>query len=742
MMRAICRAVGIFYVVGASVASAQSGPDITSQPQPASIAGGATTSFTVTATGDEPLSYQWRRRGSNIADDGRITGAATATLTISNVDIGDIGWYDVIISNAGGSVLSRPVRLGLIGNLYATGSNVCGQLGIAASYPPPAPVMIGNAIQVAAGHGFSLALKKDGTVWAWGGGGSGQLGDGTLSWHSTPIRVPGMSDVVAVAAGRMHSMALKSDGTVWTWGDNIAGQLGDGTITRRESPAQVPGLSDVVAVAAGESHSLAVKGDGSVWAWGQNFYGQLGDGTTTYRYSPVQVTDLSGVVAVAAGDGVSLAVKADGTVWGWGINDYGQLGDGTTTRRSTPVQVTGLADAVAVTAREHQSLAIKRDGTLWYWGQWNTSGAPARIPGIDGAVSVEGGRSCCFAITADGTVWAWGRNDYGQLADGTEKDRSTPVRVSALEGAVGISADRYYSDELLHAVAVKKDGTVWAWGSNWYGELGDGTRTTWGTSPMRVSDLAGVTAIAAGSSHSLAVGIDGFVHAWGNNQYGELGDGTMIERDGPVQVLDLADVTSVAAGSYHSLGVKGDATVWAWGTNYHGELGDGTTVQRNRPVQVLGLTDVAVVAAGSAHSLALKNDGTVWAWGRNANGQLGTGTADWDAHRNAAPVPGLTDAVAIAAGGNHSLAAMADGSVWAWGYNLRGQLGDDTTIDRPSPVQVTGLSDVIAVVCRDIPQPCTQDGRNRLCLGGQQFVEVGRRNEHPAYQPCPGFLCQ
>ncbi|SMB96533.1 Alpha-tubulin suppressor [Thermanaeromonas toyohensis ToBE] len=349
---------------------------------------------------------------------------------------------------------------------------------------------------ISAGTYHSLALKSDGTVWAWGQNSYGQLGDGTTTNRYTPVQVQGLSDVVAVAAGGGHSLALKSDGTVWAWGANNYGQLGDGTTANRYTPVQVQGLSGVVAIAAAlGSHSLALKSDGTVWAWGYNYYGQLGDGTTTNRYTPVQVQGLSNVVAIAAGGSYSLALKSDGTVCAWGYNGQGQLGDGTTTNRYTPVQVQNQnlqSSVVAIATHGNHSLALK----------------------------------------SDGTVWAWGANAYGQLGDGTTTNRLTPVQVWNLSGVVAIAGGGN------HSLALKSDGTVWAWGYNGAGQLGDGTTISRYT-PVQVQGLSGVVAVAGGSNHSLALKSDGTVWAWGQNGYGQLGDGTTTNRTTPVQVLNL-----------------------------------------------------------------------------------------------------------------------------------------------------------------------------------------------------------
>jgi hypothetical protein len=237
-------------------------------------------------------------------------------------------------------------------------------------------------------------------------------------------------------------------------------------------------------------------------------------------------------------------------------------------------------------------------------------------------------------------------------------------------------------------------GTVAAWGDNAYGQLGDGT-TTERSTPATVPGLTDLVAVAAGDLHSLAIRTDGTVAAWGENFYGQLGDGTTTNRSTPITVTGLTDVIAVAAGGFHSLAVRTDGTVATWGDNSAGQLGDGTTTNRSTPTTVTGLTDVVAIAAGDRHSLALRGDGTVAAWGANADGQLGDGTST----RGATPVTvtGLTAVVAVAAGGHHSLVLRTDGTVAAWGANADGQLGDGTTTRRATAATVAGLDDVIAV---------------------------------------------
>ncbi len=290
---------------------------------------------------------------------------------------------------------------------------------------------------MSAGWYHTLAIKTDGSLWAWESNRSGQLGDGTATDRATPVQV--LTGVAAASASAVHSLARKTDGSLWAWGWNGVGQLGDGTTTDRSTPVKV--LTGVAAVSVGGDHSLALKTDGSLWAWGSNWYGQLGDGTRTDRSTPVQV--LTGVAAVTGGNAHTLALKTDGGLWAWGWDPYGVLGDGTATHRSTPVQV--LTGVAAVSAGFYHTLAIKTDGSLW----------------------------------------AWGYNGDGRLGDGTTTDRSTPVQI--LTGVAAVSTGIY------HTLARKTDGSLWAWGSNWYGQLGDGT-TTNPFSPVPVVGFGGSSA--------------------------------------------------------------------------------------------------------------------------------------------------------------------------------------------------------------------------------------------------------
>ena len=309
----------------------------------------------------------------------------------------------------------------------------------------------GKMIDIAGGYsGHMCALREDGTVWCWGMGSSGQLGNGANTNSKVPVQVSNLNNVVSISTGYKHSCAIKSDGSMWCWGEG--GTVGDGTSTARNTPVQVMGMSSgVISMATGNKFSCAGKADGTAWCWGYNANGRLGDGTTTNSYSPVQVEGLDTVVSMTGGYDHTCAVTVDRTAWCWGAGMDGQLGNGITTQGElaadylTPVQVQGLTDIYKLTTGDHHTCSIKMDRTLWCWGR-NTSGqlgngvatgyssVPVQVLNIDNVASVTSlGYMHTCATKTDGSAWCWGTNQYGQLGNGqtgSGTGSSVPVRVS------------------------------------------------------------------------------------------------------------------------------------------------------------------------------------------------------------------------------------------------------------------------------------------------------------------------
>jgi len=330
--------------------------------------------------------------------------------------------------------------------------------------------------QISAGGDFNLLLRADGKLWAWGINDEGQLGYGVTSEAGGPLEVE-LPNLRSVHAGDGFSLAVTKDGTVWSWGRNLAGQLGDGTTMARATPAELTGLVGVQSAAGGRMHSLVLKEDGTVWAFGLNSSGQLGNGSLEeYVAVPVQVSGLMDIRAVAAGSNFSLALRKDGKVLAWGSNSKGQLGLPGIAAANEPVEIPTLSSIVAISARRMNAMALDDTGKVWTWGEMEGVSPmgtelvpPSPLAGGADTAAIAAGQLHSLLLKKDGTVFAYGNNSEGQLGDGKTDNTLQLVQTSTLKDIVAIGGGNY------HSIALDWQGKVYCWGANGSNQLGTGT---------------------------------------------------------------------------------------------------------------------------------------------------------------------------------------------------------------------------------------------------------------------------
>jgi len=584
----------------------------------------------------------------------------------------------------------------------------------------------GGVTAIAADASVTCALTSAGGVKCWGSNYYGQLGDGSSglgATKNTPVDVVGLGSVAAIATGGSHTCALTTGGGVKCWGYNGYGQLGDGTTDNRNTPVDVVGMSNgIAAIYLGYYHTCALTTAGGVKCWGSNTSGQVGDGTTDNRSTPVDVAGMSnGMADIAAGLYHTCALTTGSGVKCWGSNTSGQLGDGTRTNRHTPVDVVGLGSGMAAIAlgNDH-TCALTTGGGVKCWGN-NSYGqlgvittdiknTPIDVAALgSGIVAIAAGSRYTCAQTTGGGVQCWGSNSFGQIGNGTMGSKNSPVDVVGLgSGMTAIAAGVY------HTCSLTAGGGAKCWGYNQFGQLGDYPYYPEAKStPVNVVGLSsGVAALTAGYAHTCALTTGGSAKCWGPNWRGEN------------NVAGLGNsVAAVAAGFYHTCALTTGGGVKCLGYNAYGQLGDGTTANRSTPTDVIGLgSGVAAITTGWFYTCALTTAGAVKCWGENVSGQLGDGTSGSGTNKTApVDVVGLGNGItAISAGGRHTCALTTAGGVKCWGSNSYGQVGDGTTDSRNTPVDVVGLgSGVIALAAGGSHTCALTTGGGIKCWGGQ-----------------------
>lgn len=473
----------------------ESAPIITSQPTNVFTLAGNTVTLRVGATGTSPLSYQWKRDGVEIP------GATTATFTITNAQPSDSSSnYSVMVMNIIGTTTSVSVTVQVF------------------------PITLGFADHpLGAGQAHSLAVLPNRTLWAWGLNNFGQLGDGNsgltgtnFTLRSTPQLIgtngtPSTNAVwVSVSGGSRgydpatnqpggFSLGIQTNGSLWAWGLNDRGQLGIDSTSLQRVAVRVGTDTNWIQVEAGAAHAIGLKRDGSIWTWGANDVGQLGIGSTNQSNVPIRVGTDSAWVEVRAGGHFSLARRADGTIWAWGTNAHGQLGIGVNTAiatnrvRRAPEMVGTNSDWVAVSAGVFHSLGLRANGTLWAWGRNNfgqlglrmgtgdgsdgfNTNQPAQVGTDSDWAMVEAGSFHSFGIKTSGALFGWGANFFGQVGNGRIGSLNDTNDVNEVS-PVPVAADKMWRtvDASTHSLGMTTDGSIWAWGLNNFGQVGDGT---------------------------------------------------------------------------------------------------------------------------------------------------------------------------------------------------------------------------------------------------------------------------
>lgn len=549
----------------------------------------------------------------------------------------------------------------------------------------------------------TVALKADGTVWTWGYGGDLGLGYNETANQTVPVKVPDLDNVIKIAVGSNHVLALKKDGTVWAWGLNAAGQLGRGSTTAAETPIQVRDasgygyLTGIKHIAAGNQVSMAIDNDGNLYTWGLNGNGQLGINNRTNQVLPVKNQDIMNVRKMSAGYRTAYALTDDGKLYGFGYNGYGQIGDGTKTQRLYPVEVQNVTDVIDIVATSsEQAFALRNDGSVYAFGN-STLGATTDVGGaiprliagpsdtgsrMKNAGDIAGGYNTGAVITADNKVLAWGLNGYGQLGNGSKTNISVPTTV--MESDTAELSEIFLIDQGdYYSIFAKTDGSVWTVGYGANGELGNSS-----TSNLLIPENISTDYIHTDKTEVTIKGVNGTdkvnaTYICGFNLY----DYTK---------SDNMEFTSLDE-NIATVDNQGNITAKGIGKTYITIKASG--LARRIEVNVINADENAVMdlQSGNKHTVGLKANGTLWSFGANNFGQLGNKVIDNNIIAEPAEVTGVPEGetyTKIAVGGDHTIALGKSGKVYTWGANGKGQLGNGSTANSPSLIEVSGISNV------------------------------------------------
>lgn len=605
------------------------------------------------------------------------------------------------------------------GQVFCWGDNTEGQVGDGTNAYAPLPkrvVGLSDAKSVTVGRNFGCALRAGGTISCWGHNSSGELGDGSNISSATPVQVSGISTATSVVAGDYHVCALLASGAVRCWGLNAYLPLGSEAVVSSNIPLDIAGVSGAKSIGSGSGFSCALLQAGSVKCWGNNIYGKLGfPSGNAPTPTPGTVEGIGTAKELFVGAEWACIKELDDDVTCWS-NVVPGVPNGPAPP-GPPWTIPPAKGAKSISGDLGNMCVVLASEQIKCWG---SGGNGARGDGLDepnvtrnwdqvsaavgvsraSTVSTSQGHSC--AIVAHGQVKCWGSNRAGQLGIGEMQYSPTPVPIGIADATA-----------VAGTCAIREDTQTWCWGGYYQPEtrgmrlfdsgypateIANGPGGTcmtgaavrcignhlsyWG-GLATVDETEGATETAVGFSHACAL-LSGEVKCWGNDYASQLGDGSVV------------DAVDVSAGSGFGCAVIDDGSVECWGKNQY--LGHGSTSDTSTaaPVTVTGISDAEQVYSGANSSCVILAGGSVRCWGDGANGRLGNGTSDTFA-TTSVPVTGLTNAVSLSVGTNHTCAVLSDGGVACWGLNSSGELGDGTTTSTDTAVPVPGISNAVSV---------------------------------------------
>jgi alpha-tubulin suppressor-like RCC1 family protein len=587
------------------------------------------------------------------------------------------------------------------GKAWAWGYNFYGTLGVGDTTDRTIPTAVGGTsrtfCQISVGQYHMAVLDKNGKAWAWGANFFGQLGVSTTTQSAlNPIAVGGSTRTFCeIQCGESTSFALDKDGKAWAWGYNN-GTLGINSFVGSViTPTAVYGSKTFCKISTGRQNTLAIDKNGKLWGWGLNSLGELGDGTTTDRYTPVAVCITGKTFChIEAGYEVGIAIDKDNKFWAWGNDDTGQLGIGGNYNRTTPVSLkaTNKTFCSVYNGLYFQALALGNNNVLWYWGATqlyypSPHTSPKSISNYSNIqyCQIAADSNAIIALDGNGKIWGWGSTSYGKIGhfNYSEGPQYTVTNVATFcKIAMGPET----------SFGIDYKGKLWSWGANYYGQLGQNIQPDYTNRsvPAAISGNAKTFCqISAGNFQGIAIDKNGKVWCWGQNYYGNLGDNSTTSRLTPVSIVETNTKTfcKVVGGNTHVLALDKNGKLWGWGASYNGELAQSQNVAFSTPVAIGGSNKTfCKITAGNFFSAGIDKNGKVWCWGFNSRGQLGDGTTN--TRYTPVSIGGTNKTFCEIKTSEDSMFAIdKNGKLWSWGFwKFVG-----TTAIQTTPVQITYL---------------------------------------------------